>query len=72
MKKNNILMDCPDCGHQVSKNAKSCPNCGTKISNVDYLKGTILFIFLSIVLWVIFGIVGGRCFMAFYFHISNT
>ena len=22
------LMYCPDCGHQVSKKAKTCPNCG--------------------------------------------
>ncbi len=25
------LINCPECGHQVSNTAKSCPNCGTPI-----------------------------------------
>lgn len=27
------LINCPDCGHQVSSGAKSCPNCGRVISS---------------------------------------
>ncbi|MEA3641286.1 MAG: hypothetical protein VBE63_15280 [Lamprobacter sp.] len=26
----NKLTPCPDCGHQISKQAKACPNCGGK------------------------------------------
>lgn len=26
------LMDCPDCGKEISTSAKLCPNCGCKIT----------------------------------------
>ena len=29
---NPKLMPCPDCGHQVSKQAATCPGCGRRIS----------------------------------------
>jgi DNA-directed RNA polymerase subunit RPC12/RpoP len=32
MEKNNKLMYCPDCGHQISTKAKSCPNCGHPVT----------------------------------------
>jgi len=29
------LMDCPDCGHKISTQAKKCPNCGRPITYKD-------------------------------------
>jgi len=29
------LISCPDCGHQLSKKAKTCPNCGRKLNYID-------------------------------------
>lgn len=40
------LISCKDCGHQVSKNAKSCPNCGAKIKKT------------SILLWIVLAFIG--------------
>lgn len=31
------LINCKDCGHQVSKNAATCPNCGMKIKRTSVL-----------------------------------
>lgn len=31
------LINCKDCGHQVSKNAAACPNCGAKIKRTSVL-----------------------------------
>lgn len=31
------LINCKDCGHQVSKNAAACPNCGAKIKRTSIL-----------------------------------
>jgi uncharacterized membrane protein YvbJ len=28
------LIDCPDCGKQVSSNAPTCPNCGAPIATI--------------------------------------
>jgi hypothetical protein len=28
----NKLMNCPDCGHQISKHAATCPACGRRIA----------------------------------------
>jgi DNA-directed RNA polymerase subunit RPC12/RpoP len=32
MQPNKLLMNCPACGHQVSKKAACCPECGHRIS----------------------------------------
>ncbi len=29
------LFPCPDCGHKISRTAKSCPNCGYKLTYID-------------------------------------
>lgn len=51
------LLNCKDCGHQVSKSAEACPNCGARLklrwyegswSNV--FKGVFLVVLLMIAL----------------------
>jgi DNA-directed RNA polymerase subunit RPC12/RpoP len=32
MQPNKLLMNCPACGHQVSKKAATCPACGHRIA----------------------------------------
>lgn len=32
------LINCPECGKEISDNAASCPNCGTPIGNQKYCK----------------------------------
>ena len=55
------LMDCPDCGEQVSASAKSCPHCGRRIMSrfrkicyyvLLYLAAN--FFLASLVSWAIF------------------
>ena len=29
------LINCPECGHEVSKKAKACPSCGYAIEDLD-------------------------------------
>ena len=48
------LIQCKDCGHQVSKNANSCPNCGAKNKQTSIITWLAL-IFIGIpVLWSVF------------------
>jgi hypothetical protein len=41
-------MPCPDCGHQVSKQAATCPGCGRRIAF-----GTVMF---SAIFWAVLAI----------------
>lgn len=43
------LINCPECGNQVSDTAKRCPNCGRPMNPVNSSK---------IIIWVIAGIFG--------------
>ena len=48
------LIQCKDCGNQISKNAESCPNCGAKNKRTSIITWLAL-IFIGIpVLWSVF------------------
>lgn len=48
------LINCKDCGNQISKNAKSCPNCGAKNKRTSIITWLAL-IFIGIpILWSVF------------------
>jgi DNA-directed RNA polymerase subunit RPC12/RpoP len=53
------LIDCPDCGHKVSKKAKNCPNCGRHLTLEDkgktnWFKVFGWFILLIIILYLFY------------------
>lgn len=48
------LINCKDCGKEVSKNAKTCPNCGAKVKKKNIFLGIVvgivaMFIIVAIV-----------------------
>jgi hypothetical protein len=40
------LINCPDCGKEVSGKAKTCPNCGRPINKDNFVAGAIFYIAL--------------------------
>ena len=42
------LKPCPDCGHDVSKNAAKCPHCGRDLNVFNHLMMGIMFGLLGI------------------------
>jgi DNA-directed RNA polymerase subunit RPC12/RpoP len=53
MQPNKPLVNCPDCGHQVSKKAATCPACGRRIAF-----GTVMFLAIccAFFVWVLFSV----------------
>jgi RNA polymerase subunit RPABC4/transcription elongation factor Spt4 len=54
------LKPCPDCGHNVSKDAAACPGCGRKIPQgemfVLWMVVGVIIVGLAIVLAVVVGV----------------
>ncbi len=54
------LIECKDCGHEVSKSAEACPNCGKRFNLRWYeARGcfgwALAWLFIGVVLLVVFG-----------------
>ncbi|MDV5261608.1 zinc ribbon domain-containing protein [Acinetobacter baumannii] len=49
------LLNCKECGAQVSTQVKNCPSCGAKVKKRSLLK----WIFLGFVILFIIGIIAG-------------
>lgn len=47
------LINCPECGHQMSDTANKCPNCGYKVKNSSITKGFVSRINNPILGWLI-------------------
>jgi hypothetical protein len=56
------LMDCKDCGHQVSKRADYCPNCGARFVQRWYeirgsnIAGCLIWIVIALIIFAVFAI----------------
>ena len=65
---NNKVVTCPDCSHEVSRNALFCPSCGAferglfrniwRIASTFWLVSA-LFVFACLLLWKLFAAVAG-------------
>ena len=47
------LINCPECGKEVSDSAEMCPNCGYSIVIEEYITEGIISIIVGIVGWII-------------------
>lgn len=59
-KEKNKLINCPDCGHEVSKSAATCPNCGKDLKTEGLGKDTkccLVFVLIFIIVMVLWGLV---------------
>lgn len=48
------LKKCKDCGHDVSKKAKTCPNCGSPIKTEGHIGCIATLAVLGVVFWIIY------------------
>jgi hypothetical protein len=49
------LVNCKECGHQISKTANACPSCGAKIKRTSLLTKIVAGFFVFVLLMAIFG-----------------
>ncbi len=58
------LINCPDCGKEISPNAKACPNCGGRapkdtrgllISAIQFAIGISLLMIAAFIFYITFG-----------------
>ena len=50
------MIKCPECGKEVSSEAKSCPNCGKPITKKNKHLGCLIGILVAIIIGVIIGL----------------
>lgn len=46
------LVNCKECGHEVSDQAKSCPNCGAKVNQKNVFGMILVYGFIALIAYV--------------------